>query len=367
MIQDDILDRLKRFYHSAINPTCLDMSIDLQIKKLFGDASHREYYRISQKSTGSEVTHVICVERGEIENLLDYDFYLVQDLLKKHNIPVPEILAINQKEGLLLEEDLGDLSLLKFLYRINNYEEEFNVYKKCLDVLIKIHSISTAPNSQYEYIFSRSFDQEKYTYEFNHTNKYFLKHLLDAKIENSEFYILEQELSQIAKQLSLLPKVLTHRDYHSRNIMLKPAIISETTRQSSNLCDYEIKLIDFQDARSGPVQYDLVSLLEDCYYEISPENNQRLIQYYWEQFAALFYRQHFALNDSLNYDNFMASYDLQTFQRCYKAIGTFAYIYYKKNNPLYLIHIGRAMEKVRKVLSKYPQFAKLKEIILKYY
>ena len=139
--------------------------------------------------------------------------------------------------------------------------------------------------------------------------------------------------------------VLTHRDFHSRNIMVK---------------EKEFIMIDFQDARMGIPQYDLVSLLEDSYYDIMEENKKALIQYYFDSLSCEIHEQ----------GNFLTFYDLykdMLLQRAIKAIGSFSYIYELRKDVRYIKYIGHTLEKIRKTMMDDERYTSLRLLLSKYY
>ena len=172
------------------------------------------------------------------------------------------------------------------------------------------------------------------------TKKYFLSKLFSVNVDDPSVLKLYALLLDVCEELSSQKRVLVHRDYHSRNLMFK-----------SN----EQVVIDFQDARMGTPLYDLVSLLEDCYYDLSFSNREDLKKYYYENFYRNF--------DTKSYAEFLRLYDLMSIQRVYKAIGSFAYIYADRKDIRYLKHVGFAFEKLRKIMSKYPEMSEAKRIL----
>ena len=139
--------------------------------------------------------------------------------------------------------------------------------------------------------------------------------------------------------------VVCHRDYHSRNIM----VVNE-----------EVVVIDFQDARMGLPQYDLVSLLEDCYYKVSRDNKHDLKMIYWDNFLQKNCPQE-------SKEEYLRLYDLMTIQRTFKALGSFAYIYKNRNDIRYLKYIGYAFENLRDVLFRYDEFRDLRVCLSEIY
>ena len=162
----------------------------------------------------------------------------------------------------------------------------------------------------------------------------------DESLEQAQEARLQEEFSSIATTLAGLPQVLCHRDFHSRNIMIKGE---------------RIYFIDFQDARLGPPQYDLVSLVHDSYVQISDANATRLIEYYLEQFPE-------ALQMFNGKKDFMHFFALQMLQRCFKACGTFAAVLNQRGDRRYLKYLPHTLQKVNAALSElggYPNLTAL--------
>jgi aminoglycoside/choline kinase family phosphotransferase len=153
---------------------------------------------------------------------------------------------------------------------------------------------------------------------------------------------LSKEWSSIVEELAGEPRVLCHRDYHSRNLMLKAG---------------ELFIIDFQDARMGPDTYDLVSLLRDSYVDLTSRQVDELIAY----FLAL---KHGATGATpAEAAEFRRRFDLMALQRNFKALGTFGYQTVTRQNSVYIQYMPRTLNYVRGNLSKYPRFARLQELL----
>lgn len=301
------------------------------LDRLTGDASTRRYYRVFCPKN----TYVVCIDNPS--EVGKNSFVLYQEFLNEHAIRVPHIYDKQVPRGYLLEEDLGDRTLLSALAEINNKEDELVIYKRALDLALKMHLIPSN-TVQSTGLFNESFDFEKYKSEIDFSIKFFVTKFLGVK-DKGLVSELGEMFNPICKNLDHLTKVLTHRDFHSRNIMVKGD---------------EYVLIDFQDARWGIPQYDLVSLLEDCYYDIHAENKEKLIEYYIENVSI----------ESMNQgsrENFNALYTDMLVQRVFKAIGSFSYIYALREDKRYLKYIAFGVEKIRKSLldsGKYPELRK---------
>jgi aminoglycoside/choline kinase family phosphotransferase len=161
---------------------------------------------------------------------------------------------------------------------------------------------------------------------------------------------MTDRLSQICQILADEPTVFTHRDFHSRNIMAVPG----------NEGKPRLVMIDFQDGRMGPAQYDLASLLKDSYYQIEEAQIERLLDYYLVRREAL-------SGAKIDRDHFIKVFDLMSVQRNFKAIGSFASFLNRRGNPGYLKYIGNTFENIRRTLLKYPEYSDLREVLFHYY
>ena len=303
-----------------------------EVDKLTGDASTRRYYRIFTDKN----SYVVCLDNPFNEDVDKHPFLSVQQFLEKNYIRVPSILDHNLSRGYLLEEDLGNETLLQFISGLKTKEEEFEVYKTVVDQLLELHRIPPQ-GIQNPNLFQLKFDHAKFMDETKFTFKYFFNFFNKCQDEIL-LKSLEDLFNPIMQRLASQRMVITHRDFHSRNVMVKNG---------------KFVFIDFQDARWGIPQYDLVSLLEDCYYDIHEENRQRLKRYYFENLDA-------SIHGQKSYEQFEALYDDMTIQRVFKAVGSFCYIYNWRKDDRYLKYIGFAMEKIRRVMMDKPVYEELK-------
>ena len=147
------------------------------------------------------------------------------------------------------------------------------------------------------------FDEEKFLWEINFTNHNLVNKYLDNK-SNVILKELEDAFRPIISKILQLTKVPVHRDFHSRNLMFY---------------DNKFLVIDFQDARLYPIQYDVVSLLEDAYYKVQRVNRYSIQKYFYEsiQNAKIY---------SGSFDKFIYGYEMVVCQRIYKAIDILLYI-----------------------------------------
>lgn len=305
------------------------------VDKLTGDASTRRYYRIFT----TETTYVVCLDEPLKNSLEEPNFVKLQRVLHAEGVRVPLIYDKDLSVGYLLEEDLGDQTFIKEIAKIKSSEEEYRFYKEAIDLIINFHKINTEKYNG-ETFTQMAFDTTKLFQEMEFTKKYFLSKLFNVNVEDPSVLKLYAKLLEVCEELSNQKRVLVHRDYHSRNLMFKG--------------DDQV-VIDFQDARMGTPLYDLVSLLEDCYYDLTRENRDALKKYYYDTFFKNF--------DQKSYDEYLRLYDLMSVQRVYKAIGSFSYIYADRKDIRYLKHIGFAFEKLRMIMSKHSELAEAKKVL----
>ncbi len=279
----------------------------LSITKIQGDASSRQYFRV----TGTHGTSIACYDPAfEASTPDNYPFLLLHNLLSRHAIPVPALIGVNALNGLLLLEDCGDL-LLQNLFGSSLEYTIPDRYREIIDILIQIQGIHDQKNI---IPFSISFDHEKIMFEFDFFITHALLNYFSPAFDRQSVGKLRYEFEAITEIL-VKPQhfVLNHRDFHSRNILIhheKPMII------------------DFQDARMGLPQYDAVSLIRDSYVKLSPALTEELKLYHFN-----------ALCDyeltTMSLDEYLFYFDIMAFQRNIKAIGTFCYQTSVKHNSTF--------------------------------
>lgn len=310
-------------------------SQNLTALQLAGDASARRYYRIILE----EKTWILM--SWEPFKAEDYPFLSVQRHFAACGVSVPEVLAVGESLGLLLLEDLGDLTLERKFWESSKPEDSAFFYQKTLDELIRIHETATVSDVKSTASVT-AFDTAKFLWEMNYAKEHLLCGLLKIKFSATEAAQLEKVFVDFCEKLHQEPKVICHRDFHSRNIMIKLD---------------QVRVIDFQDARLGPVQYDLVSLFKDSYVDMSEDYSEHLMQYYLSQ-STIRKKPGFSL------DKFYEIYELQSLQRCFKACGSFASFMNMRQDRRYLKYLTPTLKKVLKSLAHFPQYSLITNLLL---
>lgn len=302
-------------------------------KQLAGDASSRCYWRLKNKKG------LVCYDPSPDSFK---DFQIIQHYLSENHIPVPKIYKVFHEESIMHLEDLGDQTLL-LENSLATREQEFSLYQKAIDIIIRMQKLEydKIPST----VKNRFFDTEKYHQELEISSYYFLKKFL--RISKDKIKRIESDFSKVISEVIHQDHYFTHRDYHSRNIMLSPT-------------GKAFSLIDFQDARMGQGIYDLVSLLEDCYIDIHRENKKNLLLYYWKEHGekALSFK---------SFHDFQNAYQYMKLQRVFKAIGSFSYIFEKRKDIRYVKYIGFSMEKIREGLQELQQTPPLAQDLIRAY
>jgi aminoglycoside/choline kinase family phosphotransferase len=319
---------------------CLDRARlagpQVRVVPLTGDASTRQYFRVLRPDNPSVVLAVYDAPFtfGELP------FVNVSRLMSNIPLPVPMIAGHADDLGILILEDLGDVTLQAHL-GVTQPVEHDALYAQAVEFVERLQRRGRELDSSDFISFGIAFDRDKLMWELN----FFVKHYLEAyrgqSISSAVRAALEEEWLAIAGELAGEPRVLCHRDYHSRNLMVHAG---------------QLYIIDYQDARMGPDTYDLASLLRDSYVDFSEERVDGLIGVFLKMRPD-------AQSTPAAAAEFRRRFDLMSVQRNLKALGTFGHQTTARNNPVYIQYIPRTLSYVRTNLERYPRFARLRELL----
>jgi len=318
-----------------------------KLEKLTGHASNRSYYRMGEYPN-SVVLMVMpphaskqSEEASREESPAELPFLNIQRYLKERGVRVPQIFNFDEAAGVLVMEDLGDLTFEKALGGIESAEA---LYAKAIDLLAHLRVASERNPDPTCLAFTRSFDQELYDWELHHFREFGMEAWSGKRPSDSERAQLDKIFRRLANLLALEAKSFTHRDYQSRNIMIKNG---------------ELVLIDFQDALLGPRQYDLVSLLRDSYVELEWSFVDRML----DRYLAAFERES---GERIAPEPFKAFFDLLTIQRKLKDAARFEFIHRVKGNPSFLPSIPASLRYASLAFQRRADFSDLQEIAARY-
>jgi hypothetical protein len=254
-------------------------------------------------------------------------------------LPVPGVLGHSDELGIIALQDLGDVTLQAHL-GASSPAEHAALYRQAVTLIEQLQRRGADLESDQYPPYRVAFDVEKLTWELEFFATYFVQGYRGVPLDASERAALSEEWRAIVHELAAEPRVLCHRDYHSRNLMLREG---------------SLYIIDFQDARMGPDTYDLVSLLRDSYVDIGDRELDELIAY----FLAVKRSDSAAASD----DEFRRRFDLMALQRNLKALGTFGYQTVTRRNTVYIQYMPRTLRYARTNLEKHPRFARLRGLL----
>jgi len=307
------------------------------VQPLTPDASDRRYYRVTDTSCPPMV---LAVHTGPID-FTRSTFAGVQRLLAQMPVPVPRVLGHSDALGIIAQEDLGDVTLQTWLdgatadARLDRYREAVGLIAAMQDWGARLASPDYPP-------YALAFDVEKLTFELDFFVTHFLEGSRGLRLTAAWRDAWRRESATLIEALAAEPRVLCHRDYHSRNLMLHHG---------------RLHVIDFQDARMGPDTYDLASLLRDSYVTLPDSEVAALIGHF------LTLRVAGAALTRPDATEFLRRFHLMALQRNLKALGTFGFQAVSRANTSYLQYVPRTLGYVRAYLSSDARFAPLQTLL----
>jgi aminoglycoside/choline kinase family phosphotransferase len=325
----------------------------LALAPLNGDASNRRYFRL--ELVGGPPRSLVLMQLAAPEafkqseeavsgaqSITELPFVNVLNHLVKAGVAVPTLHYYDKAAGLLYLEDLGDVTLAEACANATGVDQP-GLYRQAVDDLVRLHMKATFPADPGCIAFGRAFDEPLLMWEFDHFIEYGIEKRAGRLLPEEERQAIRSEMRKVAALLAGQPRVFTHRDYHSRNLMVQNG---------------RLRVIDFQDALMGPASYDLASLLRDSYLSLDEELIEELVIRYLEGRAKA--------GAPLDRLTFMRLFDLTSIQRNLKAAGRFVYIEKEKHNDRYLQYIPRTLANVKRNLARYSEVAVLRKRLAPY-
>ena len=298
---------------------------DYRLSQVSEDASFRSYLRLDTKGRS------VIVMDAPPQQESCVSFIEVAAKLRAADLMAPEVIAQNLEQGFLVLTDFGSDSYLSQL----DANSEGVLYADALTSLLtmqtRVDSAGLAP-----------YDEALLSRELDLFHDWFLVELLGIELDSEKHSLWQMTKSKLIANALAQPQVFVHRDYHSRNLM--------------KLDHRNPGILDFQDAVIGPVTYDLVSLLRDCYIAW-PENRVRQLALgYYESVRS---RQLLDVSGA----QFMHWFNLMGVQRHLKAIGIFSRLNIRDGKAGYLQDIPRTLTYLRQVSARESTLAGLSGMI----
>ena len=298
---------------------------DYTIEVASADASFRSYWRLHQ----DDESWIVMDAPPDKEPCDAY--VMVAKKLTDKGLNAPRILHENHDQGFLLLTDFGNQSYLQAL----NADNADSLYGDAIEVINRMQSRIDADDLP-------PYDEALLRYEMGLFDEWFLGKLLGIELERNQLEIWQATTDKLVQNALEQPQVFVHRDYHSRNLM--------------KLEQGNPGIIDFQDAVKGPVSYDLVSLLRDCYIE-------------WPQVKVDQWLRYFLSNSELEQlhgtepAEFNRWFNLMGIQRHLKAVGIFSRLKLRDGKPQFMQDIPRTLNYIRVVSAEEPGMSGLHGLI----
>lgn len=295
---------------------------NIQLSTVSGDASFRHYYRFTYEGQ----SYIALDSPPTLED--NQPFIDTSQILFNAGIHVPEIIEKNSEAGFFILTDFGDCLLLPEL----NETTADRLYELAIDTLIQLQSVDASTLPKYDAALLHK--------EMQLFSDWYLEKHQSLTINTELADLLSNTYDFLASNALNQPQVFVHRDYHSRNLML--------TKND------RLGVIDHQDAVFGPITYDLVSLLRDCYIAWPQEK----IDIWVEKFFIALPNQ-----ADFNQAQFTRWFDLMGTQRHLKAIGIFCRLNYRDGKPSYIHDIPRTLNYLAQVSKRYAELQPLHHLI----
>jgi aminoglycoside/choline kinase family phosphotransferase len=301
-----------------------------KVSPLQGDASTRQYFRYQ----GDDQSFILAVY-PDLFDPENFNYRQIHDLFREIGLPVPKIITLEPKLGIVLQEDLGDETLQQRL-AVAHAPQRKHLLSTAIDHIATIQREGIkALRPEYQAA-ELAFDQETLNWEL----LFFRRHYLEdyRRLNQVDENQLREEFYQLTVELSRLPRCLCHRDYQVRNLMIR---------------DDTLYITDFQDARWGPFSYDLAALLKDS-IELAEEEMEKYQDYYLSQ--GTFPGQP---------KDFLRQFQLMCIQRLLKALGTYGYQIAVSGKDIYRQYLPGSLQRVLDSLQSIPEFPYIQSIIEK--
>jgi aminoglycoside/choline kinase family phosphotransferase len=269
-------------------------SVKLEI--VSADASFRRYFR----HTNQGASYVLVDAPPATEK--NAEFVALASAYAAAGIDVPRVIASDLERGFLCLTDLGDQLLLPLLKL-----GQLDWYALTIKQLGLIAQVKLPPQHHQYY------DGEFFKRELDLFRDWFVSDLLKITLDNSQ--AIDRCFSLLIDSALVQPQVTVHRDFHSRNIMVRDL--------------QSLAIIDFQDTVTGPLTYDAASLLTDCYFELSDQYRQELLQQTHQMYREMACCE-------VDFEQFKRWFDFMALQRHLKVCGIFSRLYLRDHKPNYL-------------------------------
>jgi aminoglycoside/choline kinase family phosphotransferase len=310
-LKSEVLD----FVHRTLGATA-------SLSGIAGDASTRRFFRVSAKGG----TSVLMVQEGPIGS--DSGQLSNHRIFEEIGAPVPRLIAHQDDLGVVLFEDLGDLTLQRYAMPGGEGDPRGvqSLYLQACDLITLMQDRGTSALRPQDFASRHALDRERFLFELDHFDRHFIRGLRGKTPSSGQEKLLRHLYEDLAAACDVLPRTFCHRDFQSRNLLVR---------------DGRLGLIDFQDARLGPYTYDAASLLRDSSLDLPSD----LVE---ESLARLEATSGARLG--MGREAFRRDFDLMALQRNIKDLGTFGYMATVRGRKEYLEYVPRTQASIRRTM-----------------
>ena len=301
--------------------------MNYKLKKISGDASFREFYRLQK---GKNTSIIIQAKKEKFKNLITY--IVVNKILAKYKIYAPKLISNHYEHNIIEITDLGQKSFYNSIIKKKN---KFKYYKDLIKIIIKLQNIKLQQNYRlgkfkinFQNYSIRNLHKESDLF-FDWYLKYCFKNSKLKKIKD----IIKNELTKIYKKLYFHNYTFVHRDFHASNIMINKN---------------KLGLIDSQDAIIGNPLYDVASLIDDVRIKLPSNLQEELLNFYYNK--SKFKKE--------KYKNLKNDFEILSVQRNLKILGIFVRLFKRDGKPNYLKYLPYTWSLIQRRL-KNPVFKNL--------
>ena len=283
--------------------------MQFKLKKIRSDASFREFFRLYK---GKKASIIVTAKKERFKNLIAYS--TINKFLRKKGIYTPKLISQHFNEGIMEIEDFGNNTLLHYVKQSKN---KLNLYKKCVDVILKIQIIKSVKKIKFgsnKYFNLSSYNRENLHNESDLFFDWYLPGVLGKKKSLKYKKTIRQELNKLYKKIFFKNQFIVHRDFHVSNIMPN---------------NKKLGVIDTQDAILGNPMYDLASLIDDVRVKVPKQIKNKTFQYYLKNCSIKKKQIGLLKND----------FDILSIQRNLKILGIFFRLYKRDSKPAYLKYL----------------------------
>ena len=308
--------------------------MNYKLKKISGDASFREFYRLQK---GKNTSIIVQAKKEKFKNLITY--IVVNKILAKYKIYAPKLITNHYEHNIIEITDLGQKSFYNSIIKKKN---KFKDYKDLIKIIIKLQNIKLQTNYR---LGKFKINFQNYSIKILHKESdlffdWYLKYCFKSSKLKKIKDIVKNELTKIYKKLYFKNNTFVHRDFHASNIMVNKN---------------KLGLIDSQDAIIGNPLYDVASLIDDVRIKLPSNLQEELLNFYYNK--SKFKKE--------KYKNLKNDFEILSVQRNLKILGIFVRLFKRDGKSNYLKYLPYTWSLIERRL-KSPVFKNLNLLFKKY-